>query len=92
MGNPLYNSVNHLHEGGNLQLIPMLRRESLTALNYLRDGPPNFRGKVIDNVGQGSPRILPIRIEDLNVSRGEIIDNVGLKFVTTSLKFVTTMI
>ena len=77
MGNPLYNSVDHLHEGGNLQLIPMLRRGSLTALNYLRDGPPSFRGQVTDNVGQGSPWVLPNRIEDLNVSRGKIIDNVG---------------
>ena len=35
MGNPLYNSVDHLQMGGDLQLIPMLRRGSLTALNYL---------------------------------------------------------
>ena len=28
MGNPLYSSVDHLHEGGNLQLIPTLRRGS----------------------------------------------------------------
>ena len=25
MGNPLYSNVDHLHEGGYLQLIPMLR-------------------------------------------------------------------
>ena len=77
MGNPLYRSVDHLHEGGNLQLIPMLRRGSLTILNHHQDNTSSVRGQVFDNVSQRSPRNVPNRIDELNVSQGEVIDNVG---------------
>ena len=77
MGSSLYNSVDHLYEGGNLQQVPMPMRGSLTVLNPLRDITMSVRGEVIDNDGQRSPRYMPNRIDDMNVSRGDIINNVG---------------
>ena len=55
----------------------MLRRGSLTILNPLRDVTLSVRGEVIDNVGQRSPWDMPNRIDDMNVSWGEVIDIVG---------------
>ena len=54
-----------------------LRRGSLTILNPLRDVTLSVRGEVIDNVGQRFPRYMPNRIDDMNVSWGEVIDIVG---------------
>ena len=52
MSSSLYNSVDHLYEGGNLQRVPMPMRRSLTVLNSIRDMTMNPRGEIIDNVGQ----------------------------------------
>ena len=74
MGSTLYNSVDQLYEGGNLQRIPMQMRRSLTVLNSIRDMTMNPRGEIIDNVGQRSPRSGVYGIDNVNASRGEVID------------------
>ena len=76
MGSSLYNSVDHLYEGGNLQRVIMPMRRSLTVLNSIRDITMNAGGEIIDNARQQSPRSISRGNDDVHASWGGIIDNV----------------
>ena len=72
----MYNSVDHLYEGGNLQRVPMPMRRSLTVLNSIRDITMNVGGEIFDNAGQLSPRSILRGNDDEHASRDGISDNV----------------
>ena len=74
-GASLYNSMDHLNEGGNLLRIPMPIRRSLTVLNSTRV-TTMVRGQVVDNFGQQSPRSNPFCDDDGCVVRGQVVDNI----------------